>query len=90
MKVKPLGSRVLITLEEAKNKTTSGIYLPQSAQEKTQLGEVVAVGEGTKDVKIEVKVGQKVMYDKYSGTSFSDDGKDYLLVKYEDILAIIE
>ena len=89
MDIKPLGARVLISVDEAKSRTASGIYVPQSAQEKTQLGTIVAVGEGTKDVKIDVKVGQKVMYDKYAGTSFKDGDVDYLIVKYEDIIATI-
>jgi chaperonin GroES len=88
MKIKPLGDRVLVKLEEVEEKTAGGIFIPQTAQEKTQTGIVEAVGE---DETIQVKAGQKVMYDKYAGTQVSDDdGTDYLLVRYTDILAIIE
>ncbi|MDY7028396.1 MAG: co-chaperone GroES, partial [Spirochaetota bacterium] len=68
MKIKPLGDRVLVKLEEVEEKTAGGIFIPQTAQEKTQSGVVVAVGE---DETIKVKEGQKVMYDKYAGTSVS-------------------
>ena len=90
MKIIPLGDRVLVKIEEAKEKTVSGLYIPQSAQEKTQLGTVEAVGPGKDGKKIELKVGQKVMYDKYSGTNFKDAGKDYLILKADDIVAVIE
>ena len=89
MEIKPLGARILIETETAKERTASGLYVPQSAQEKTQIGKVVAIGEGTKDVKIDLEVGQNVMYDKYAGTSFKDGDKDYLILKYEDVIAII-
>lgn len=87
MKIKPLGDRVLVKLEEVEEKTAGGIFIPQTAQEKTQSGLVVAVGE---DEMIQVKEGQKVMYDKYAGTSVSVDNVEHLLVRYSDILAIIE
>ena len=88
MKIKPLGDRVLVKLEEVEEKTAGGIFIPQTAQEKTQTGIVEGVGE---DETIQVKAGQKVMYDKYAGTQVSDnDGTDYLLVRYSDILAVIE
>lgn len=86
MKIKPLKDRVLIKVEEVKEKTASGLYIPQSAQEKTQIGTVEAVGDSKE---IGVKVGDKVMYDKYAGTSFKDGGKDYLIVKAEDLIAIV-
>jgi chaperonin GroES len=88
MKVKPLGDRVLIKMEAMEEKTASGIYIPQTAQEKTQTGVVVAVGDD-KDV-IKVKVNDKIMYDKYAGTQVKIDGEENLLVKMSDILAIIE
>ncbi|NNM54824.1 MAG: co-chaperone GroES [Spirochaetales bacterium] len=88
MTLKPLGDRVLISLEEAEKKTASGIYIPDNAQEKTQKGTVAAVGTD-KDV-ITVSVGQKVMYDQYAGTKVKVDGKEYLIVKMSDILAILE
>ncbi len=90
MKIKPLADRVLVKIEEVQEKTASGIYIPQTAQEKTQIGSVVAVGEGTDKVKITVKVGDKVMHDKYSGTSVKADGEEFLILSMKDILAIIE
>ncbi len=87
MKIKPLGDRVLVKLEEVEEKTAGGIFIPQTAQEKTQSGLVVAVGE---DEMIQVKEGQKVMYDKYAGTQVSVDNVDHLLIRYSDVLAIIE
>ena len=88
MTVKPLGDRVLIKIEEAETKTASGLYIPDTAQEKTQTGIVTALGDD-KDV-ITVKEGQKVMYDKYAGTSVKIDNAEYLLVKMQDIIAIVE
>jgi chaperonin GroES len=88
MKVKPIGDRVLVKLEETEEKTSGGIYIPQTAQEKTQVGKVVAIGDD-KDA-IQVKVGQKIMYDKYAGTTIKVDGEEQLILKMADILAIIE
>ena len=88
MALKPLGDRVLIKVEEAEKKTASGLFIPDSAQEKTQKGTVVAVGTD-KDV-ITVKVGQKVMYDQYAGTKVKVDSDEHLIVKMADILAVIE
>jgi len=88
MKVKPLSDRVLIKTEEAEEKTAGGLFIPQTAQEKTQTGVVVEVGDD-KDM-IKVKAGQKVMYDKYAGTTISIDGTDHLLLRMSDILAVIE
>lgn len=88
MKVNPLGDRVLIKVLEGDTKTASGIIIPQTAQEKTQTGVVVAIGTD-KDV-IKVKQNDKVMYDKYAGTQLKIDGAEHLLVKMSDILAIIE
>lgn len=88
MKVKPLGDRVLVKLEEVEEKTAGGIFIPQTAQEKTQTGVVVEVGDD-KDV-ITVKKGDKVMYDKYAGTTVTIEGVDHLLMKMPDILAVIE
>jgi chaperonin GroES len=88
MALKPLGDRILIKIEEAAKKTASGIIIPDTAQEKTQEGTVIAIGTDTDA--IQVKVGQKVMYDKYSGTSVKIDGVDHLIVKMQDILAIVE
>ena len=88
MKVKPLSDRVLIKAEEAEEKTAGGLFIPQTAQEKTQTGTVIEIGDD-KDM-ITVKAGQKVMYDKYAGTTVSIDGKDHLLLRMADILAVIE
>lgn len=88
MKVKPLSDRVLIKTEEAEEKTAGGLFIPQTAQEKTQTGVVVEVGDD-KDM-ITVKAGQKVMYDKYAGTTVSIDGTDHLLLRMTDLLAVIE
>lgn len=85
MALKPLADRVIIKRLEAENKTASGIVLPDSAKEKPEEGEVVEVG---KDVK-EVKKGDKVVFSKYSPSEVKQDGKEYLIVKEEDVLAII-
>ena len=93
--IKPLGDRVLLKVLEAESKTKGGIVLPDTAKEKPQEGEVIAVGKGrTADdgsVKpLEVKVGNKVLFAKYGGTEVTTkDGEEYLIVKEEDILAII-
>ncbi|HOV93784.1 MAG TPA: co-chaperone GroES [Spirochaetales bacterium] len=88
MNVKPLGDRVLIKIKESETKTASGIIIPQTAQEKTQTGVVVAVGTD-KDA-IKVKAGDEVMYDKYAGTQIKIDGVEHLIVKMSDILAVLE
>ena len=88
MKIKPLGDRVLIKVQEGEQKTAGGIFIPQTAQEKTQEGIVLAIGDD-KDA-IHVKVKDHVMYDKYAGTSVKVDGEEQLIVKASDILAIIE
>ncbi|MFA5814377.1 MAG: co-chaperone GroES [Bacteroidales bacterium] len=88
--VKPLGERVLVEPQEAEVKTASGIIIPDSAQEKPQKGKVLAAGPGTKDVKMEVKVGNIVLYGKYSGTEIKVEDKTYLIMKQSDILAVIE
>jgi chaperonin GroES len=88
MKVKPLADRVLVKLEKTEAKTAGGIIIPDTAQEKTQTGTVVEVGDD-KDV-IKVKAGQKVMYDKYAGTQVKIDGGEFLVLKMSDIIAVIE
>ena len=90
MTIKPLADRVLVKNEELQEKTASGIFIPQTAQEKTQIGNVVAVGEGTDEVKITVNVGDKVQHDKYSGSAVKVDGVEYLILSMKDILAVIE
>jgi len=87
--VKPLGDRVLVEPQEAEVKTASGIIIPDSAQEKPQKGKVLAVGKGTKDVEMELKTGDVVLYGKYSGTEIKVDDKTYLIMRQSDILAIV-
>ena len=89
VKIKPLADRVLVEPMEAEEKTASGIYIPDTAKEKPQKGSVVAVGPGTKDITMEVKVKDVVLYGKYAGTEINVDGKDYLMMKQSDILAVI-
>ncbi|MBN1413455.1 MAG: co-chaperone GroES [Bacteroidales bacterium] len=89
VKIKPLADRVVIKPLEAMEKTVSGIIIPDSAKEKPQRGTVVAAGPGTKDDKMEVKVGDVVLYGKYAGTEINIDGQDYLIMKQTDILAIV-
>lgn len=90
MTIKPLADRVLVKNDKAETKTASGLIIPEAAQEKTQTATVVEVGPGTDDVKITVKKNDKIMYDKYAGTQLKIDGEDYLILKVNDIIAIIE
>lgn len=95
MNIKPLGDRVVVKLVEAEEKTKTGIFLTASAQEKPQVAEVVAVGPGAhtddgKLIPMEVKVGDKVITSKYSGTEVKVDGVEYTIVKQSDILAVVE
>ena len=89
MKIKPLADRVLVQPSSAETKTASGIIIPDSAQEKPQKGKVIAVGPGTKENPISLKIGDKILYGKYSGTELKHDGIDYLIMKESDILAKI-
>jgi len=89
VKIKPLADRVLIEPMAAEEKTATGIIIPDTAKEKPQKGTIVAVGPGTKDEKMEVKVGDVVLYGKYSGTELTIKGKDYLIMRQSDVLAII-
>ncbi|MCH7679779.1 co-chaperone GroES [candidate division KSB1 bacterium] len=94
MKLKPLGDRVIIEAMEPEEKKQGGIIIPDTAKEKPQEGEVVAVGPGKVNeagnkVAMEVKSGDKVLYGKYSGTDVTVDGNEYLIMKESDILAII-
>ena len=88
MKVKPLADRVMVKLEKNEAKTAGGIIIPDTAQEKTQQGVVVEVGDD-KDV-IKVKAGQRVMYDKYAGTQIKINGEEHLILKMADIIAVVE
>ena len=87
--IKPLADRVLIEPLPAETKTASGIILPDSAKEKPREGTVVAVGNGTVENPMTVKVGDKVLYGKYAGTELKLEGNDYLIMKEIDIFAII-
>ena len=89
LNIKPLADRVLVEPLEAETKTASGIIIPDSAKEKPQQGVVIAVGAGKKDEPMTVKVGDKVLYGKYSGNEISVDGKKYLIMHESDIFAII-
>ena len=89
LKIQPLSDRVLVEPQEAETKTASGLYIPDSAKEKPQQGKVVAVGKGKKDHDMTVKVGDIVLYGKYSGSELKHQGNDYLIMREEDILAII-
>ncbi|HPT14991.1 MAG TPA: co-chaperone GroES [Bacteroidales bacterium] len=89
LKVKPLADRVLVEPAAAEQKTAGGIIIPDTAKEKPQRGTVVAVGTGKKDEPLTVKEGDLVLYGKYSGTEINVDGKDYLIMRESDILAII-
>jgi chaperonin GroES len=94
MKIKPLGEKVVIKMLESEETTKSGIVLPGSAKEKPQVAEVIAVGPGTvvdgKEVKMELKVGDKVLISKYAGTEVKLDGEEYTILKQSDILAVVE
>ena len=90
IKLTPLSDKVIVQQAEAETKTASGIIIPDTAQEKPQKGNVVAVGKGTKENPITVKVGDSVLYVKYAGTEFKFEGEDYLIMKESDILAIIK
>jgi chaperonin GroES len=89
LSIKPLADRVLIEPAAAEQTTASGIIIPDTAQEKPQKGTVIAVGEGKKDDPLTVKVGDTVIYGKYSGTELSYEGVDYLIMKEADIYAIV-
>ena len=89
MNIKPLADRVLVKPAAVEEKTVSGIIIPDSAKEKPLKGEVVAVGEGTKDEKMVVSKGNNVLYGKYAGTELEWEGEKYLIMRQSDILAII-
>ena len=87
--IKPLADRVLVQPAPAEEKTSGGIIIPDTAKEKPQKGTVVAVGDGTKDNPVTLKVGDNVLYGKYAGTELSLDGQDYLIMRESDIYAVI-
>ncbi len=88
LKIRPLGTRVLIRPEEEELRTKSGILLPETAKEKPQMGVVIAIGDEEEDIK--VKVGQKVLFPKYTGTEIKIDGEEHLIMEADDILAVVE
>ena len=94
MTIKPLADRVVIQMVETEETTKSGIVLPGAAKEKPQVAEVVAVGPGTvvdgKEIKMEVKIGDKVLISQYAGTTVKLDGKENIIVRQSDILAVVE
>ena len=94
MNIKPLGDRIVIKVLEKEERTKGGIVLPDTAKEKPQKGEVLAVGSGEiidgKKVPLEVKVGDKIIFSKYAGTEVKIDGEEYLVLSERDILAIFE
>jgi chaperonin GroES len=87
--LKPLADRVVIEPLEAEVKTAGGLFIPDNAKEKPQKGKVVAAGPGKKDEKMELKVGDVVLYGKYAGTEVKVDGTTYLIVRESDVLAVI-
>jgi len=88
-KITPIADRVLVEPSPAEEKTAGGIIIPDTAKEKPQRGTVVAVGQGKKDEPMTVKAGQTILYGKYSGTEVQLDGKDYLIMRESDIMAIL-
>ena len=90
MKLVPLGDRVVLKQVEAEETTKSGIVLPGAAKEKPQQAEVIAVGPGTDEVKMEVAVGDQVIYSKYAGTEVKLDGEEYVIISQKDVLAIVD
>ena len=94
MKIRPLADRVVIKKLEAEEKTTSGIVLPGAAKEKPQMAEVVEVGPGGvvdgKEIVMELKVGDKVIFQKYAGNEVKIEGQEYTILKQDDILAVVE
>lgn len=94
MKIRPLADRVVIKKLEAEEKTASGIVLPGTAKEQPQMAEVVEVGPGGivdgKEVNMELKVGDKVIYSKYAGTEVKLEGKEYIILRQNEILAVVE
>ncbi len=89
LSIKPLSDRVIVKPAQAEEKTAGGIIIPDTAKEKPQRGTVVAAGPGKKDEPVTVKVGDNVLYGKYSGTEITFEGGDYLIMRESDILAIV-
>lgn len=89
MSIKPLADRVLVKPAAAEEKTVSGIIIPDTAKEKPLKGEVIAIGNGTKDEEMILKAGDQILYGKYAGTEIELDGENYLIMRQSDVLAII-
>jgi chaperonin GroES len=89
VKIKPLADRILVKAAEAETTTSSGIIIPDTAKEKPQRGTVIAAGPGKKDEPVTVKIGDTVLYGKYSGTEIQLDGAEYLIMRESDIYAIL-
>ena len=89
MNIKPLADRVLVLPAKAETKTVSGIIIPDTVKEKPLEGEVVAVGHGTKDEQMVLKVGDHVLYGKYAGTEIEYNGEKYLIMRQSDVLAVL-
>jgi chaperonin GroES len=89
-KIQPLADRVLLKPQAAEEKTVGGIIIPDSAKEKPLRGEVLAIGEGTKDEQMVLKAGDQVLYGKYAGTELEFDGEKYLIMRQSDVLAILK
>ena len=87
---RPIAGKILVKPQEAEQTTSSGIIIPDSAQEKPQRGQIIAVGKPKKDEELEVKKGDIVLYGKYSGTEMKIEGEDYLIMNQTDILLVIE
>jgi len=87
--IKPLGARVVIQPIEEESRTGSGLYIPDTAKEKPQTGLVVAIGEGTEEVSITVKVGDKVLFPKYTGTEIKLGSEEYIIMDFEKVLAVL-
>ncbi len=87
--IQPLADRVLVEPAQAEEKTASGLIIPDTAKEKPQKGQIIAVGKGKKDEPMTVKVGDTVLYGKYSGTEITVETKDYLIMRESDIFAIL-
>ncbi|MCM1131888.1 MAG: co-chaperone GroES [Ruminococcus flavefaciens] len=90
MTIRPLQDRVVVKMAEAEETTKSGIILSGSAKEKPEFAEVIEVGPGTSDVKMEVKQGDRILISKYSGTNVKLEGEEYIIVRMEDILAVVD
>lgn len=87
--IKPLAARVVIQPIDEESRTDSGLYIPDTAKEKPQTGVVVAIGEGTEEISITVKVGEKVLFPKYTGTEIKLGNEEYIIMDYEKVLAVL-